>query len=549
MQARTVLKLMEEFNISHKEYDLVTFLYENLSEDKISILLFEHKITGESIYDLVIKIRDIEEEKFLKWLAKKRNITFLDLTKIKFEVDHGIIHELGAYLLTDNAILPIKCETCNYLVMHNFRKEEYEKVNILFDHVLSPAIATKAQILEILHRIERKDSLKEISKKLIHIGDEWPDYTKTFWDTVFAEAIEENVSDIHLSPSNHYVTIKFRNEGSLFEKCILHIKYWESLIVRLKVLAKMDINETRLPQDGSLSIRSCGKEIDFRISSHPTIYGENIVIRMLHNNGFSISLPLIGYSIEQQELIKSVVTKKSGATIITGPTGSGKTTTVYTLLKMFDPSLNIMTLEDPVEYRIKNIMQTDVSKANNLSYSDGIKSLMRQDPDVIFVGEIRDAETARMVARASMTGHHVVSTMHTDNAIEVFNRFDEFGISLKWIASHVNIIISQKLVRQLCDCKKEYEIDHGEAMLLDLPLRSRVYTNAGCSQCQNGYTKRTVIAEMLKFDSEFAEFIVSNPKNISRYLKMNKLKTLREEIINKLRLGLISINDAKSLIR
>lgn len=544
-------RLVEEFHISHKDYDLVKFLCDNLPEDKVSILLFEHRITGKPIYDAILNVKYFEESFFLNWLAQEKRVKYFDLVQEKYTINKKVVHEIGLVTLIGQVLLPIRVGYQDYLVMDDFRKADYEKINILFDSLFTPAIASRAQILEILNRAENRGSIKEFARRLLEVEvEEYPDCAKNFWDIIIDEAIDRNASDIHMIPTQCYVVIKLRIDGSLSEECIIHIKYWEALVVRLKVLSKMDITEKRAPQDGSLTVRYCGRDVDLRCAIHPTIWGENVVVRILKPDTSYNSFHNSGYTDEQLELLKYVSQKKSGITIISGPTGSGKTTSVYNLLRLFDPNLNIMTIEDPVEYKLRNISQTDISKCNNLTYADGIKSLLRQDPDIIFVGEIRDIHSARMLARAAMTGHHIISTMHTDNTLEVLGRFDEFGVSLKWVTSNLNLIVSQKLVRVLCNkCKQPYEINHAESLLLNLPMRTILYTPRGCSECHSGFTGRTVVAEMLKIDSDFIDFVSNNINNIYKYFKMNKIITLKEVIINEMRRGRISVHDGKSIIR
>jgi type II secretory ATPase GspE/PulE/Tfp pilus assembly ATPase PilB-like protein len=282
--------------------------------------------------------------------------------------------------------------------------------------------------------------------------------------------------------------------------------------VRIKVVSEMNIAETRAPQDGRLSLTLNGRPVDFRVSTQPTIYGENIVLRVLDREKSIISLDRMALPAEVTDKLELMLARPEGILIVTGPTGSGKTTTLYSLLaKVNDETVNIMTLEDPVEYPLTLMRQTSVNEVARMDFANGIRSIMRQDPDIILVGEVRDKETAEMAFRAAMTGHQVFTTLHTNSALGVFPRLLDIGIQPDIMAGNIIGVIAQRLVRTLCSsCKEPYEPQREERMLLgDLADRSPVlYRPVGCRNCDNkGYKGRTPIMELLMIDADMDELV------------------------------------------
>jgi type II secretory ATPase GspE/PulE/Tfp pilus assembly ATPase PilB-like protein len=292
----------------------------------------------------------------------------------------------------------------------------------------------------------------------------------------------------------------------------LHKTYMPGITVRIKVVSDMNIAETRAPQDGRLSLTLNGRPVDFRVSTQPTIYGENIVLRVLDREKSIISLERMALPEEITGKLELMLARPEGILIVTGPTGSGKTTTLYSLLaKVNDETVNIMTLEDPVEYPLTLMRQTSVNEVARMDFANGIRSIMRQDPDIILVGEVRDKETAEMAFRAAMTGHQVFTTLHTNSALGAFPRLLDIGIQPDIMAGNIIGVIAQRLVRVLCPgCKEAYEPQREERMLLgDLGEMSPVlYRPVGCRSCEGkGYKGRTPIMEILQMDSDMDDLV------------------------------------------
>jgi len=318
-------------------------------------------------------------------------------------------------------------------------------------------------------------------------GSEYSHPTVRLVDAFLTDAVKQDASDIHFEPEESFLRVRYRIDGVLRQVRSLHKKYWPSIVVRLKVLADMNIAEMRAPQDGHISLKMAGFPIDFRVAAQPTMHGENIVLRILDRSKAIVPLEELNISDHHRNLFKLMMARPEGIILVTGPTGSGKTTTLYSLLNhLNNESVNIMTLEDPVEYPMPMIRQSSINSAVKMGFSDGIRSLMRQDPDIILVGEMRDSDTAHMGFRAAMTGHQVFSTLHTNTAVGAFARLVDMGVKPGMIAGNIIGIVGQRLVRKLCQhCRVKDAPNELEIILLGIEEGDSisVYRAAGCEQC------------------------------------------------------------------
>jgi type II secretory ATPase GspE/PulE/Tfp pilus assembly ATPase PilB-like protein len=331
-------------------------------------------------------------------------------------------------------------------------------------------------------------------------------------DALLTEAVQRSVSDIHFEPESSFLRIRYRIDGVLRQVRSLHKSFWPAMVVRLKVMSNMNIAETRAPQDGRISLRLTGRSIDFRVASHPTTHGENLVLRILDRQKGIVPLDSIGLDESALNLLKLIISKPEGIVLVTGPTGSGKTTTLYSVLNHVNTeAVNIMTLEDPVEYPLAQIRQTSVNEAAKMDFASGIRSMLRQDPDIILVGEIRDQATAEMAFSAAMTGHQVYSTLHTNSAIGAIPRLLDIGILPDIMAGNIIGIVAQRLVRILCkECKYPYTPDTMERQLLGINAQQDItlYRAAGCDACNHqGYKGRLALMELLKLDYDLDDLI------------------------------------------
>jgi len=370
-------------------------------------------------------------------------------------------------------------------------------------------------------------------------------------DVMLADAVKRGASDIHFEPEESFLRIRYRIDGVLRQIRSLHKTYWSAIAVRLKVMADMNIAETRAPQDGRISRVIVGRQVDFRVASQPTIHGENIVLRILDREKGVI--PLTGLELPKDSMrkLEIMMARPEGIILVTGPTGSGKTTTLYSLLNHISTEqVNIMTLEDPVEYPFPLIRQTTVNEMAGMDFSNGIKSLMRQDPDIILVGEIRDEDTAEMAFRAAMTGHQVYSTLHTNSAIGALPRLNDIGIIPEIMSGNIIGVIAQRLVRKLCKyCKVAYTPSDAErALLFNREGRKpeRVFKPAGCKACDHtGYKGRIALLEILKMNSDLDDMLVhrATAKEIKEAAYEQGFLTLADDGVRRVLDGITSIQE------
>jgi len=367
---------------------------------------------------------------------------------------------------------------------------------------------------------------------------------------LLADATKRGASDIHFEPETAFLRIRYRLDGVLEQVRSLHKSYWPGIAVRLKVMSGMDIADTRIPQDGRVTLTLNARSVDFRVATQPTIHGENIVLRVLDRDKSAVSLDQMCLPAHARTGIELMLARPDGIVLITGPTGSGKTTTLYSLLSELNrESVNIMTMEDPVEYPVPMMRQTSVNEAAQMDFAAGIRSIMRQDPDIILVGEIRDRETAEMAFRAAMTGHQVFTTLHTNSALGAFARLFDIGIASEIVAGNVIGIIAQRLVRSLCrHCRETYAATAEEKRLLSLPIDAEMdlCRPVGCAQCgYRGYKGRSAIMEILRMDGELDELVArrATTSEIREAARGKGFRSLAEEGVARIRDGSTSIGE------
>jgi general secretion pathway protein E/type IV pilus assembly protein PilB len=400
---------------------------------------------------------------------------------------------------------------------------------------IKPVLAAEAQLEEFIdqfygYELSVDGILREIEtgeidyQSLSAAGNEYTQPVVRLVGSLLMDAVKRGASDIHFEPEHAFLRIRYRIDGVLQQIRSLHKSYWGGVAVRLKVVSGLDIAETRAPQDGRLNMNLCGRPIDFRVSTHPTIHGENIVLRVLDREKSIIPMERMDLREDTLNELRLMMTRPEGILIVTGPTGSGKTTTLYSLLSsQTTTEVNIMTLEDPVEYPVTMMRQTSVAEVNKVDFANGIRSIMRQDPDIILVGEIRDEDTATMAFRAAMTGHQVFSTLHTNSALGVFPRLTDIGILPDIMAGNIIGVVAQRLVRVLCPhCKEAYTPDDFERKILRLKPNDKpqIFKAKGCEHCNlNGYRGRMAIIELLRIDSDM-DALISRRAHLDELQKM-----------------------------
>lgn len=431
---------------------------------------------------------------------------------------------------------------------------------------VKPVLAAEAQLEEYIdqfygYELSVDGILREIEtgevdyQSLVSEGDEYTQPVVRLVGALLMDAVKRGASDIHFEPEYAFLRIRYRIDGVLLQIRSLHKTYWAGIAVRLKVISGMDIAETRAPQDGRLNINLGGRPIDFRVASHPTIHGENIVLRVLDREKSIIPMDRMGLRTETLNELRLMMTRPEGILVVTGPTGSGKTTTLYSLLSYLNTeSVNIMTLEDPVEYPVTMMRQTSVAEVNKVDFANGIRSIMRQDPDIILVGEVRDEDTATMAFRAAMTGHQVFTTLHTNSALGTFPRLLDIGISPDIMAGNIIGVVAQRLVRVLCPhCKEPHEPDEDERRLLGLKPDEdvQIYRHVGCKRCYySGYRGRMAIMELLRVDNDIDALIArrSHLDEIRAVAMAKGFVTLAEDGARRILEGYTSIAEVSRVI-
>lgn len=373
-------------------------------------------------------------------------------------------------------------------------------------------------------------------------------------DGIIAKAVQCGASDIHFEPETDDARVRFRVDGVLYEKEKLTKPLMQAVVSRIKVLAGMDIAEKRLPQDGSIKLELDGRSIDLRISSLPTILGEKIVVRILDKDKFVLDLQELDFTPENLSLYRSLYNCGSGLVLLTGPTGSGKTTTLYaTLAELNSSERNIVTIEDPVEYRIGGISQVAVNEKAGLTFAGGLRSILRQDPDIIMIGEIRDFDTAATAIHAALTGHLVFSTLHTNNAAGAVVRLIDMGIEPFLAASALRGVVAQRLVRRICPyCKRAYNADEEEKVFLGVEHSITLYKGAGCEKCYgSGYLGRMALQEVMPVTPELKRFIVKETReeNIFGAARKYGAVSMREDGLHKALQGHTTIAEVLRAVR
>ena len=498
-----------------------------ISEDQLRIALQEQNKNHQPLGRLLVHLGFLSEATIRDVLSESLGQDSVDLSTVI--IDSAAIKLIPKDIARRYQLLPLSVDQANqHLTIaiadpDNIIALDQLRALLKDEYRLTTQVASESDILRaidqyygfelsidgILHEIEPGD----IEYQALQTGvNEFSQPVVRLIDALLTEAVQQGASDIHFEPESSFLRLRYRIDGVLRQVRSLHKSFWPAMVVRLKVMSGMNIAETRAPQDGRISLRLSGHAIDFRVASHPTTHGENLVLRILDRKKGIVALNQIGLDESALGTLKMIIAKPEGIVLMTGPTGSGKTTTLYSVLNHINTeSVNIMTLEDPVEYPIPLIRQTSVNETAKLDFVNGIRSMMRQDPDIILVGEIRDHPTAEMAFRAAMTGHQVYSTLHTNSAIGAIPRLLDIGILPDIMAGNIIGIIAQRLVRVLCPhCKYAYRPEQMERKLLGIQADDGImlYRAAGCDLCRHqGYTGRIAIMELLKMDNDLDDLV------------------------------------------
>jgi len=502
---------------------LVSTLLERgiLSPDQVDVMLKEQRLQRVSFEECLINLGFVSEAVLAEVLSstsgyEKVNLkqTLLDPT-LKTIISREIAERFCFVPLSvEHGILRVAIAD-----IYNLPALDYLRFSVPSVREVIPIIALETDILEAIdcyygYDLSIQGLLREIESASTSTfsRDDYVNPTVRLVNTILMDAIKLNASDIHFEPEGAFMRLRYRVDGILSQVCTLHSSYWPAICVRLKVMSEMNIAESRRPQSGRMTFYVGPREIDLRVASHPTIHGENIVVRILDKNRSLLALDELGYSEEAIAQIKRALQRPEGVFIITGPTGCGKTTSLYSMLSYIStPKLNIMTLEEPVEYQLPLIRQSDIREQGGMDFAEGVRSILRQDPDIILIGEIRDTPTAQMALRAAMTGHQIFSTLHTNDALGSIHRLVDLGLTRPMLAGNLMAVVAQRLVRRFCSsCKKERKMSAYEAILLGLNSPRTLFVPKGCEACRGtGYRGRLAIAEILAFDQELDELLIT----------------------------------------
>ncbi len=541
-----------------------------ISNDQLRIALIEQERNDLPLGRLLVQLGFVTEAMVRDTLASTIGTESIDLTTVVADIEalqmvpqdfSRRYHLLPvAYEETTGTMVVAMADLFNVVALDQLRAMLGGKVQ------LKPVLAAEAQLEEFIdqfygYELSVDGILREIEtgeidyQSLSAAGNEYTQPVVRLVGSLLMDAVKRGASDIHFEPEHAFLRIRYRIDGVLQQIRSLHKSYWGGVAVRLKVVSGLDIAETRAPQDGRLNMNLCGRPIDFRVSTHPTIHGENIVLRVLDREKSIIPMERMGLRKQTLDELRLMMTRPEGILIVTGPTGSGKTTTLYSLLSSQNTTaVNIMTLEDPVEYPVTMMRQTSVAEVNKVDFANGIRSIMRQDPDIILVGEIRDEDTAMMAFRAAMTGHQVFSTLHTNSALGAFPRLTDIGILPDIMAGNIIGVVAQRLVRVLCQhCKEEYEPDEFERRVLRIKPNDRpqIFREQGCQHCNlSGYRGRMAIIELLRIDSDM-DALISRHAHLDELQKMAFDKgfiTLAEDGVRRILEGHTSIKEVMRVI-
>lgn len=541
-----------------------------ISEDQLRIATQEQNKTPQPLGRLLVRLGFLSEATIRDVLSENLGQESVDLSTVL--VDPAAITLIPKEIARRYILLPLSVDVAgkiltiaiadpdNIIALDQVRallRDEYRLVTQLASEsdilrAIDQYYGFELSIDGILHEIEPG----EMDHQNLQQGvNEFSQPVVRLIDALLTEAVQLGASDIHFEPESSFLRIRYRVDGVLRQVRSLHKSFWPAMVVRLKVMSGMNIAETRAPQDGRISLRLSGRPIDFRVASHPTSYGENLVLRILDRQKGIVAINQIGLDEAALNTLKAIIAKPEGIVLVTGPTGSGKTTTLYSVLNHVNTeSVNIMTLEDPVEYPIPLIRQSSVNEAAKLDFVSGIRSLMRQDPDIILVGEIRDHPTAEMAFRAAMTGHQVYSTLHTNSAIGAIPRLLDIGILPDIMAGNIIGIIAQRLVRVLCrHCKYPYHPDHTECKMLGVRHDENItiYRAAGCDVCQHqGYAGRQAIMEILRLDSDMDDLIArrASIRDLKNSALEHGFRPLAQDGIRRILQGVTSIAEVSRVV-
>lgn len=544
-----------------------------LSEDQLRIAELELQRTRLSLGKLLVQLGFISETALRDALAIQLDLPTVDLARVV--ADPAAIALLPLALAKRHHFLPLAYEPQATPPQFTLALADTDDLmgldqvrHLLGNQIqLSTWLAEASEIDRAIdqhygHELSIDGILREIEtgeidwRGLQRAEGEYRQPVVRLIDAILTDAVKQGASDVHFEPEPRFLRIRYRQDGILRQIRALHKSCWAAMTVRLKVMSGMNIAETRAPQDGHISLNISGRAVDFRVASQPTLHGENLVLRVLDRQKGIVPLNALGLASENLEPLMRMLARPEGIILVTGPTGSGKTTTLYSILNHLNAeSIHIMTLEDPVEYPMPLVRQTSICETARLDFANGIRSMMRQDPDVILVGEIRDADTATMALRAAMTGHQVFATLHSNSALGAIPRLLDIGVTPDILAGNIIGIIAQRLVRRLCEhCRQPATASPATRQLLGLKPPEphaadgipKLYQPGACPQCHGqGFRGRLAIMETLRFDARLDDLIAQRAPSsqLLQHARQHGFRSLAEDGLARVRQGLTTLEE------
>jgi len=489
-----------------------------ISAEQLNGALLRQKISGNKLGEQIIEDNLLTESQIFNFLEIQLGIKHVNLAS--YVVDQRASKLINEKFARNNDLIPIAIQNGKLIVAmaDPLDLRIIDDIFVITGMNVEPRLATKISIKKIIDKVHKKIMKNDINKKADYSGMTTLGSDASISNApivklvnkILTAGLKAKASDIHIEPSNDKVRVRFRVDGDLREFMTSDMSNHAPLVTRIKIMGEMDISEKRKPQDGRIETIIDSHLVDMRISALPTVYGEKVVIRLLDRSSVVIDKKTLGLTNKDLLLIEKMMKYPQGMILVTGPTGSGKTTTLYTMLNELNvDSKNIITVEDPVEYRLNGINQVQVNLKAGLTFATGLRSILRQDPDIVMIGEIRDSETAQIAVRASITGHLVLSTLHTNDTASTIARLIDMGIEPYILSSSLAGIISQRLVKKLCNsCKRSHITTESEMKILGIDKPIEIFNKVGCSACGNtGYSGRTGIYEMMIVDKEVRENI------------------------------------------
>ena len=538
-----------------------------LSGEDLGRAIDEQQSTGEPLPEVLLRLKFLSAAQLYRALADHLGLDYVDLPEHQIDPSAvGLVPEAMARRhtmlpigLTDaGALLVAMSDPSNVLAVDDARN--------VSDLEIQPVVSTPADITAAIERYARMGDA--VDEAFDGVADDDDDDLSAiaaaqdapvvkFVNALIAQGVQDRASDLHFEPQENDLRVRYRIDGVLHEVTRQRRSIHAGVVSRLKIMAGLDIAERRVPQDGRVSLRSAGKDIDLRVSSLPTVHGEKIVLRILDKHSSLLNLRELNLLPENYERYEASFRKPYGMVLVTGPTGSGKSTTLYaTLNEISDPTVNVVTVEDPVEYQIPGISQVPINARAGLTFPGALRSILRQDPDIVLVGEMRDLETAQIGTQAALTGHLVLTTLHTNDAPSAVTRLTEMGIDGFLVASAVDCVLAQRLGRRLCQqCREAYQPD--PAHLLSLGMSGNgddaptFYRPVGCPRCaQSGYRGRLAFHEVMPVSEEIARLVVerASTADVTRLAREQGMRTLREDALEKVRSGDTSLEEVARVI-